>query len=158
MQSEDQLVLQKLLTEIRVLSLGVLVGGEPHVGLLPFVVTSDFRSVVVHASTLARHSRGLQTGSPYSALIHGPDGEGDPLQVPRATISGRVHQVAESESDYEKLRELYLGRFPSSLQTFSLGDFSLYRLDLERGRLVAGFARAVTLTRAAFAELADSGP
>ena len=40
----------------------------------------------------------------------------------------------------------------------SLGDFSLYRLDLERGRLVAGFARAVTLTRTAFAELADSGP
>ncbi len=158
MKPEDISVLRQLMTETRVLSLGVLVDGEPHVGLLPFVVTPDFGSVLVHASTLARHSRGLQPGSPYSALIHGPDRDGDPLQVPRVTISGRVQPVERSTAEYDELRKVYMDRFPTSQQTFSLGDFSLYRLDLERGRLVAGFARAVTLTRQSFAELAQPRP
>ena len=38
MKVEDREVLRHLLTEVRVLSLGVLVEGEPYVGLLPFVV------------------------------------------------------------------------------------------------------------------------
>ena len=89
MKAEDRDVLRELLTEARVLSLGVLVEGEPYVGLLPFVVGHDFQSVLVHASDLAKHSRGLQEGSPFSLLIHGTDEPGgDPLQVARVTISG----------------------------------------------------------------------
>lgn len=158
MKPEDSSVLRELLTETRVLSLGVLVDGEPHVGLLPFALTPEFGSVLVHASTLARHSRGLQPGASYSALIHGPDRDGDPLQVPRVTISGRVQRVERSAAGYSALRQVYVDRFPTSQPTFSLGDFSLYRLDLERGRLVAGFARALTLTRESFAKLAEPRP
>lgn len=157
MKAEDRKVLRHLLTEVRVLSLGVVVEGEPCVGLLPFVVGSDFQSALVHASDLAKHSRGLQTGAPFSILIHGADvPDGDPLQVARVAISGTVEQVERTASAYPMLRKAYIGRFPTSERTFMLGDFFLYRLVFERGRLVAGFARAVNLRPDSFAELSSS--
>jgi hypothetical protein len=88
MDPEELSLVRKLLTETRVLSLGVLVDGGPHVGLLPFVTAEDYRSALIHASQLARHSRGLQPGSPFSVLIHAADDPDiDSLQVPRVTIS-----------------------------------------------------------------------
>ena len=155
MEQEELRLLTRLLTEARVLSLGVLVDGRPHVGLLPFVAAPDRRSAFVHASQLARHSRGLQPGSPYSALIHDGEGaDGDSLQVPRVTISGTVQLVAQADSDFETTRQAYIDRFPSWEQTFLLGDFNLYRLHFEWGRLVSGFARAITLSPDSFQQLA----
>jgi len=157
MKAEDREVLRHLLTEVRVLSLGVLVEGEPYVGLLPFVAGHDFQSVVVHASDLAKHSHGLQTGSPFSFMIHSVDeSDGDPLQVARVTISGKVHQVQKTAEGYPRLRAAYVDRFPTSERTFMLGDFNLYELRFERGRLVAGFARAVNLRPDSFAQLSSS--
>ena len=156
MSPEDREVLKKLLSETRVLSLGVQVDGKPHVGLLPFVIAEDFRSALVHASQLARHSRGLQPGSSFSALIHAEiDPEGDPLRVPRVTTSGTVQHVAQSDAEYSNSRTTYIERFPSSELTFFLGDFNLYRLHFEWGRLVTGFARAITLSPESFEELGD---
>jgi hypothetical protein len=154
MEQEELSLVRKLLTESRVLSLGVLVDGKPHVGLLPFAAATDFRSALIHASQLARHSRGLQPGSPFSALIHAcEEPETDALQVPRVTISGTVQLVAQADADFEASRQTFMDRFPSSAQTFHLGDFNLYRLHFEWGRLVSGFARAMTLSPDSFQEL-----
>lgn len=157
MDPEELNLVKKLLTDCRVLSLGVLVDGKPHVGLLPFVAATDYRSVLIHASQLARHSRGLQPGSPYSALIHSSNEEqNDALQVPRISISGTVQLVAQADADFESSREAFIDRFPSSAQTFHLGDFNLYRLHFEWGRLVSGFARAITLSPDLFKEISAS--
>jgi hypothetical protein len=153
MDSEEKDILRRLLTECRVLSLGVLVDGKPHVGLLPFAIAADNRSALVHASQLARHSRGLQPGSPFSILIHAENLELDPLQVPRVTISGTLQHVAQVDGDYQEARRAYIARFPTAERTFLLGDFNLYRLIFEWGRLVSGFARAVTLSPESFREL-----
>jgi putative heme iron utilization protein len=157
MNPEELSLVKKLLTDCRVLSLGVLVDGKPHVGLLPFVAAADYRSALVHASQLARHSRGLQPGSPFSVLIHASDEqENDALQVPRVTISGTVQLVAQADADFESSRHAFIDRFPSSAQAFRLGDFNLYRLHFEWGRLVSGFARAITLSPDSFKELSES--
>jgi len=154
MKPEELDLLENLLTENRVLSLGVMVDGRPHVGLLPFVVADDRQSALVHASQLARHSRGLQPGSAFSILLHAADHpEADPLQITRVSISGTVQHVAHSDAEYETSREAFIDRFPSSELTFTLGDFNLYRLHFERGRLVSGFARAITLGPESFEEL-----
>jgi len=154
MEPEELNLVKKLLTDCRVLSLGVLVDGRPHVGLLPFVAATDFRSALIHASQLARHSRGLQPGSPFSALIHAGDEQpNDSLQVARVTISGTVQLVAQADADFEISRQAFIDRFPASAQTFRLGDFNLYRLHFEWGRLVSGFARAITLSPDLFREL-----
>jgi putative heme iron utilization protein len=157
MEREELSLVRNLLSESRLLSLGVLVDGKPHVGLLPYVVATDFRSALIRASQLARHSRGLQPGSPYSALIHAcEEQQTDALQVPRVTISGTVQLVAQADVDYETSRQTYVDRFPSSEQTFHLGDFNLYKLHFEWGRLVSGFARAITLSPDSFRELATT--
>ena len=142
MNTEDQQLLRDLLDRCRVLSLGVLVDGAPYVGLLPFATTADRHSLLVHASGLARHTRGLGDGAPYSALIHLPDAEGDPLQIGRVTFSGEVRRLQERTPEHDAARDRFLARFPDSAQTFELGDFGLYALRMREGRLVAGFARA----------------
>jgi hypothetical protein len=156
-EPEELNLVKRLLTDCRVLSLGVLVDGKPHVGLLPFVAATDYRSALVHASQLARHSRGLQPGSPFSVLIHACEEQADDaLQVPRVTISGTVQLVAQVDADFEASRQAYIDRFPSAERTFLLGDFNLYRLHFEWGRLVSGFARAITLSPDSFRELSAS--
>lgn len=155
MSPEDRELLRSLLTESRVLSLGVDVEGRPYVGLLPFVVAPDFSYLLVHASALARHSRGLGEGKPFSVLLHASDdGARDPLQLPRLTLDGRSEALTRDSTPWKEGRARYEARFPTSAPTFSLGDFSLYALRPETGRLVAGFARASTVTAAALASLA----
>lgn len=153
-ETESDLV-RDLLTKRRVLALSVLVDGRPFVGQLPFAVSSDFGALLVHASSLAMHSRGLTAGAPFSALIQSAEtAEADPFQLPRLTISGTVGIVERGSEEYPSSRDRYLQQLPSGSITFSLGDFVLYELNVEKARLVAGFGRTVNLTRGMLAELA----
>lgn len=147
MTPEDRDLLRDLLTEQRVLSLGVLVDGAPYVGLLPFVMLPGYSAAIVHASALAKHTAGLKEGAPFSLLIHFPDyADADPFQLPRVTLQGTVRLIAKGGDEYAAGRVLYLGKFPQSKQTFSLGDFNLYALMIEAGRYVAGFGRIYNVT------------
>ena len=149
MTNEDRVLLKNLLTTQRVLSLAVMVDGKPNLGLLPFAMTPDFSALLIQASRLARHSRGLDDGAQFAALIHGPDTpEADALQIARVSFEGEVHPVAADASGYAQLRDTYLGRFPQAEITFQLGDFTLYELRIREGRLVGGFARATNVTLA----------
>jgi len=135
-----------LIASARVLALGVLVDSEPHVGFLPYAVGEDPATLLVHASKLARHSRGLLPGAEFSALIHESDGgEGDPLQLRRVILRGRVVPLARDTSAYHEARARYLARLPTAEITFRLGDFTLFALHVESGRYVGGFAQAVDL-------------
>lgn len=152
-QSERDLV-RDLLAKTRVLALSLLVDGEPFVGQLPFAARSDFGALFVHASRLARHSRGLIEGAPFSALIQVPDtGESDPFQMPRLTVSGSVEVLSPGTDEYDEAKVAYLDKLPSGRITFSLGDFVLYALGVEKARLVAGFGQTANLTAGALGEL-----
>lgn len=156
MNSEDRALLRQLLTEQRVLALSVIVGGEPVIGLLPFATTADFSAAIVHASRLARHAAGLRPNAPYSALIHRPDAghaNADPLQVPRVMLAGRVRPLAHDDAAYADARARYVSKFPQSEPIFALPDFTLHALQIENGRLVGGFARAVNFTSSALSNL-----
>jgi putative heme iron utilization protein len=140
---------RSLIAGARVLALGVVVDGEPHVGLLPYAVGEDPATLLVHASKLARHSRGLLPGAEFSALIHESDrGEGDPLQLRRVILQGRVIPLARDTGVYLDARARYLARLPTAEITFRLGDFTLFALHAESGRYVGGFAQAVDLRAA----------
>lgn len=140
----------------RVLALAVVVEGEPVVGLLPFAVTPGFDALLVNASQLARHTRGLTHGARFDALVQEPDvGETDPLQIPRVTLRGRVLLLDPESSAYLDDERRYLERFPEAAMIVQqLGGFRIYRLQLDAGRYVSGFAAAVNLDRDSFAELA----
>jgi hypothetical protein len=140
----------------RVLSLAVLVEGDPEASLLPYAVRPDFAAVYVQASGLARHSRGLQPGARVGLLIHENEEAGaDPLQMKRMTVQATV-AVLDRESDaFAAARDLFVARFPGAELTLSLGDFNLYELTLGRGRYIAGFAQAFNIGPETFKEIAE---
>jgi putative heme iron utilization protein len=149
MTPEQSAELRALIAGERVLALGVLVEEEPYVGMLPYAVGEDAATLLVHASKLARHSKGLLPGAEFSALVHEADcGEGDPLQLRRVVLQGRVVPLARDSHVYVEARERYLVRLPSAAVTFQLGDFALFALHVESGRYVGGFAQAVDVRAA----------
>ncbi len=138
--------LRQLLDGQRVLSLAVLAEGAPYVGLLPFVALPDRSGVLIHASRLARHSRGLDDGASVGVLLHEPDGpHQDALQIRRASFDCRVRPLERHSTAWSEGRTRYVARFPQSDVTFGLGDFTLHRLEFERGVYVEGFARAIAV-------------
>ncbi len=154
MEPADRLLLQSLLTERRVLSLGVLVEGAPYVAQMPFAMSSDFGSLLVHASALGRHARGLFEGAPFSALIQWPDAEEiDPFQLPRVSLRGVVRPLDPAGLEFAAARQAYVGKLPSSLRNFQLGGFTLYRLEIERGRFVVGLAKTYNLSPGSLRDL-----
>lgn len=147
MKSNELQTLRDLLGSTRVLALALFIDGEPHVNLLPYVPSPDYTGALVHASALARHTKGLVSGATFSALIHRPDQpDADPLQVERITLWGTVETIERDTDAYADGQRRYLERFPTSAPTFALGDFNLYRLRFATGRYVGGFAQARTVT------------
>ena len=154
MDDASSRTLRHLLTERRFLSLAVVVDGEPVIGLLPFAAEPGFSALVVNASKLARHTRGLTEGAAFDALIHEPETPHvDPFQVVRASLRGHVTLLDRDGSDYDADRATYLAKFPGAGPILELGDFRLFRLHLEAGRLVARFGGALNLGREHFARL-----
>jgi len=137
-------LLRRLMTESRLLTLAVVPAGEVVLGVLPFLAEADLRFLLVHASRLAKHSRGLISGAPFSAAIHEPDRpDADPLALPRLLVNGTVEAVAEGEQ--RRIQSAWVERFPSAVMTLSLGDFAFHRLRVAGGRLIAGFAQAYSI-------------
>ncbi len=158
MNPEDRARLIELLTHQRLVALAVVVDGDPVVGLMPFAYDRERAALYVQASRLARHSSGLVQGAAWSGVIHQPDSaDADPLQVPRLLLEGRVEPLARDAADFAPAARLFLSRYAAAAITLALPDFGLFRLSLESGRLVLGFAAALNISRSHFQDLAKSG-
>lgn len=155
MTDADLSLLEALLTRNRILTLAVLVDGLPHASVLPFALLPDGSGAIVQASRLAAHTRGLTAGAPFSVAIHDPLGtDDDPMQVKRVTLDGHVRVLERETADFDRAEATLSARVPGAAFTLSMGDFGLYELRFERGRLVGGFARASNVTAEALAALA----
>lgn len=147
--------IRDLLRNTRVLSLAVLVDGDPESALLPFGVRADYGALYVQASGLARHSRGLLPGAHVGVLVHANDTpESDPMQLPRLSVRAAVAVLDKASEPFAVAATTFIERFPGAEMTLELGDFNLYELTLERGRYVEGFARAINVGRDTFEEIA----
>ena len=147
MNSEARAHLKQLLEGQRVLSLAVIVDSEPHIGLLPFAVLPDHSGVLVHVSTLAKHTRGIAAAKTVAVLIHqSEEAVGDPLQVPRVSLHAGVREIRRESPEYDESKSRYLSRFADAAVTFELADFRLFELKFRDGRFVEGFARAMDIT------------
>jgi hypothetical protein len=155
MGPDDRALLKSLLADERLLALGLVTEGEPVAGLLPFAVADDFSAVYVQASQLARHTRGMSPGARFSAVVHRPDTpDADPLQIPRVVLEGVVDPLDGERPERESAVRAFVRRFPSAAMTLALPGFSLYRLEIESGRVVAGFGSAQSLSSVDFRDLA----
>lgn len=147
--------IRDLLHGARVLSLAVIVDGDPEAALLPFAHRDDYGAVFVQASGLARHTRGLQAGARVGVLVHANDtADADPMQLPRLSVQATVAVLDRDSPAYAAGADRFVARFPAAAMTLQLGDFNLYELTLGRGRYVEGFARAFNVGPDTFTEIA----
>jgi putative heme iron utilization protein len=110
-------------------------GSWPYASLVLVAVDYD-ASPLLLISTLAEHTKNLQQDPRASLLFDGTHGLDDPLTGARVTVLGDLHP----DSDPVRLRR-FVARHPSSALYAGFKDFSLYRLQMTRAHLVAGFGR-----------------
>lgn len=143
--------LRKLLRAQTIAALGTLHRGEPSVSMVPFALDEQVPEFLVHVSGLAPHTRDMLEHPRVSLLVVAPDDGGRPQARARVTIQGDAFALAPDSDRYAGARTLYLRRFPQSVDTFALADFSLFAIRPVAARFIGGFAQAVTLTPELFA-------
>lgn len=147
MDPESNSKLGSLLREQRVAALGTLRHGEPLVTLTLFVPDSAGPAFYILASTLAYHTQDMQANPAVSLMIAEQDlGRQDPQTLARLSIRGTAEPIPHDAPERPGIQAAYLARFPDSAPLFEFADFSLYRIQAQSARFVAGFGRAFNLT------------
>ncbi|GBD42569.1 hypothetical protein HRbin40_00023 [bacterium HR40] len=109
--------------------------GAPYVSLVALATAPD-ASPLLYLSRLAEHTRNLFADARAALLVDATDTMALPLAGERATLCGRMVRC-----DDPALLDRYLRFHPDAVQYRAFGDFELWRMELERVHLVAGFGR-----------------
>ncbi len=110
-------------------------GGAPYVSLVMAALDHAGRPLLL-LSDLADHTRNLKADPRVSLLFDGTAGLESPLAGARASVQGRIGPSTD-EGD----RRRFVARHPDAGLYVGFADFHLYRVDVERAHLVAGFGR-----------------
>jgi putative heme iron utilization protein len=134
-----------------------LADGGPYASLVLLALDLDATPLLL-LSDLAEHSRNLARDGRACLLADGTAGLADPLTGTRASLVGRVAAAGDP-----RLLARYVARHPSAEAYAGFADFKLYRLDVERAHLVAGFGKIQWIEGAAIrlpgaAALAEAEP
>jgi len=160
MDSTSVVLLRSLLFTRSVGALATLHDGDPFASMVPFaaVVYGGRLRLVVHVSGLAAHTRDMRTRPEVCLLVTEAESAGVPPQaLPRVSLPGHAEFIPPEHPEHAVLKAAYLGKFPDAADLFAFADFSLVAIEPKSGRLVAGFARAMTLSPETLAAVADSG-
>jgi putative heme iron utilization protein len=111
------------------------------------VATDIDGSPLILVSMLSAHTRAI-IADPRCSLLLGEPGKGDPLAHPRITLVCRTGRLERGKPQQARAERRYLNRNPKAQLYAGLGDFSLFRLEIERGSLNGGFGKAYNLTAA----------
>jgi len=109
------------------------------------VATDIDGSPLILVSMLSAHTRAI-IADPRCSLLLGEPGKGDPLAHPRITLVCRAVRLERGTAEQARAERRYLNRNPKAQLYVGLGDFSLFRLEIERGSLNGGFGKAYNLT------------
>jgi hypothetical protein len=110
-------------------------GGWPYGSLVLLASDLDGAPLLL-ISELAEHARNLAADPRASLLLDGTAGMKNPLAGPRLTLLGRA-----ARDPNPRALERFLRRHPAARLYAGFRDFHLWRLELERAHLVAGFGR-----------------
>jgi heme oxygenase (biliverdin-IX-beta and delta-forming) len=150
--------LKQLLRERSVAALGTLHAGAPSVSMVPYAIARDGSGLIIHVSRLSSHTKDMRSDPRVSLLVmEAESGESSALALPRASIQGTALEVASNSPDLPGFRAAYLERFPEASQMFGFADFSLFKIQPESVRFVAGFAEAHTFSGESFRQMLLAG-
>lgn len=135
----DYKLARKLMAETAGATLAVVdEHGAPYAALTAPAFARDGAPLVL-ASNLAAHGRALRDDGRAGLLFAADVKPERPLTGARLSLQGQaVEATADDRADY-------LERRPEAAQFIDFGDMRLYRIELQKAHLVAGFGRAVLL-------------
>lgn len=146
MDSDSEHTLARIIRETRIATLGTLHEGEANLAMVAYIFADDFSSFYIHASKLGKHTRDMENDPRVSLLIAETDDQGaDPQTLARVSLQGTAEMLPRDASEYVKIKNQYLKRFPEAEPMFNLGDFNLWNITPKGARFVAGFGRAFNL-------------
>lgn len=143
----DLHLLQHLLQAQRLAALATLHRSEPAVSMVPVALLPECGSALVHVSRLATHTQDMLE-QPAVALLFVAEAQvgDDPLARPRLSLKGHAQPCPPDSPRYAAARGAYLRRLPEAQELFAFPDFSLFLIEPQSARFVAGFGRAYALT------------
>jgi heme iron utilization protein len=130
---------RRLMRAARTATLATLLDdGTPYASLVKPASDIAGRPIIL-VSRLAWHTRNLEADGRASLLFAAPASDRDPLEAARVTAIGRL-----SPCDREECAERFLACHPDAAVYAGFGDFSFWRMEVERCHAVAGFGRIET--------------
>ncbi|HQU15690.1 MAG: hypothetical protein B7Z66_03055 [Chromatiales bacterium 21-64-14] len=126
-------------------TLSVEMGGWPFGSLAPYVLDHQGTPHVL-ISQLAEHTRNLLADPRVSLLARAVSHGGDAQAVGRVTVLARAEPAAVGET----FRRRFIRYLPEAQQYLGMGDFSFYRLNVERVRYIGGFGAIHWIGKDAF--------
>jgi heme iron utilization protein len=150
LQTVDDTVRRRVRSMVRSGRFAALASLEPETGA-PMVsriglVTDVAGAPVFLTSTLTAHTAAIQA-DPRCSILIGEPGKGDPLAHARVSIVGRAEQVVPGP-DRDQVRFRYLSRHPKAELYADFGDFSFWRVRVERASFNGGFGKAYQMSAA----------
>ena len=117
--------------------LGTIDRGDngPYVSLAMVAIDHD-AAPLLYLSDLADHTENLKRDTRVSLLFDGTLASAVPLAGERATVQGRIAATGDP-----RLLARYVAHQPDAAAYAGFRDFNLYRVEIERAHLVAGFGR-----------------
>lgn len=152
-------VLRSLLTGRTTAALATLHDGRPFASMIPIstMMAGGRLRLVTHVSGFSAHTRDMRASPDVCLLLMAAESAGAmPQALPRVSISAVAEFIPTDHANHAAVKAAYLGKFPEAADLFQLGDFSLVSFEPTSSRLVAGFARAVTLSPDALAAAATT--
>jgi putative heme iron utilization protein len=166
MDQPTSLLLGSLVLNRPVAALATTHDGKPFASMIPYAVLGLRRPLepeapeasgqsvvlVTHVSRLSAHTRDMLAEPDVCLLIMAPDRAEDdaaampPQSLPRVSLPCLATFISPEHEAYAACRDAYLTKFPYAAEWFQLGDFSLVVFTPTSARLIAGFARAMTLS------------
>jgi putative heme iron utilization protein len=110
------------------------------------VATDADGTPLILVSQLSAHTKSI-LADPRCSLLVGEPGKGDPLAHPRITLVCHAAKLEPGTPESARAERRYLSRNPKAKLYVGLGDFSFFRLEVERASLNGGFGKAYLLTR-----------
>jgi len=128
-------------------------GGGPMASRVGVATDLDGTPLIL-ISGLSAHTRAI-VADPRCSLLVGEPGKGDPLAHPRITLICRAEKLERGTDAWAAAERRYLNKNPKAKLYVGLGDFSFFRLNVEKASLNGGFGKAYLLTRQ---DMLSTGP
>ena len=139
--------LARLMLDEQVASLGTFQAGYPLVTMTQFVVLDEYSQIAIHVSGLAQHTQAMRANNKVGLMVcESVAGARNPQTLDRLSITGVTNEVDPDTDDHQGIKRRYLEKYPKSAISFTLPDFTFFKIHAVRARLITGFGEIVDLT------------